>query len=67
MVRIVRDQEQSVPSGMFTMNNIVKDSFAVDYLMPTDETADAVEIEYYDERIWQWKTVLCKMPDSLAE
>ena len=67
MVRIVRDQEQSVPSGMFTMNNIVKDSFAIDYLMPTDETADAVEIEYYDERIWQWKTVMCQMPDSLAE
>ena len=67
MVRIVRDQEQTVPSGMFTMNNIVRDTFAVDYLMPTDETADAVEIEYYDERIWQWKTVLCQMPDSIAE
>ncbi|MCZ4065735.1 phage tail protein [Oxalobacter aliiformigenes] len=67
MVRIMRDQPQSVPTGMFTLNNIVKDSFSIDYLMPSDDTADAVEIEYYDERIWQWKTVLCKMPDSIAE
>lgn len=67
MVRIVRDQKQTVPTGMFTMNNIVKDTFSVQYLMPTEETADAVEIEYYDERIWQWKTVQCKLPDSVAE
>lgn len=67
MVRIFRDAPQSVPSGMFTMNNIVKDSFSVDYLMPTEETADAIEVEYYDERIWQWKTVVAKMPDSDAE
>lgn len=67
MVRVFRDAVQSVPSGMFTMNNIVKDSFSVDYIMPTDDTADAVEVEYFDERIWQWKTVQCKMPDSNAE
>lgn len=67
MVRIFRDAAQSIPSGMFTMNNIVKDSFSVDYIMPTDDTADAVEVEYYDERIWKWKTVTAKMPDSKAE
>ena len=67
MVRIIRDQPQSVPTGMFTPNNIVRDSFSIDYLMPSDDTADAVEIEYYDERIWQWKTVMCKLPDSIAE
>ena len=67
MVRIFRDAPQTVPSGMFTMNNIVKDSFSVDYLMPTDDTADAVKAEYFDERIWQWKTVEASMPDSDAE
>ncbi len=67
MVRVVRDQPQSVPSGMFTMRNIVKGSFKVQYLMPTEETADAVDIEYFDERIWKWKTVTAKMPDSIAE
>ena len=67
MIRIVRDQPQSVPSGMFTMRNIVKGSFKVQYLMPTEETADAVDIEYYDARIWKWKTVKAKMPDSSAE
>ena len=67
MVRIVRDQPQSVPSGMFTMRNIVKGSFKVQYMMPTEETADAVDIEYFDARIWKWKTVTAKMPDSIAE
>lgn len=67
MIRIVRDQPQSVPSGMFTMRNIVKGSFKVQYLMPTEETADAVDIEYFDARIWKWKTVKAKMPDSIAE
>ena len=67
MVRIFRDQAQTIPSGMFTMNNILKDSFSVDYAMPSDDTADAVDVEYYDEKIWQWKTVRAKMPDSTAE
>lgn len=67
MVRIFRDAPQSVPSGMFTMSNIAKDSFSVDYILPTDDTADAIEVEYFDERIWQWKTVTAKMPDSRAE
>lgn len=67
MVRIFRDGQLSVPSGMLTMQNIVKDSFSVDYLMPTEDTADAVDIEYYDNRIWQWKTVRCAMPDSFEE
>ncbi|MCZ4063817.1 phage tail protein, partial [Oxalobacter formigenes] len=50
-----------------TMRNIVKGSFKVQYLMPTEETADAVDIEYFDARIWKWKTVKAKMPDSIAE
>lgn len=67
LVRLFRDQKQTVPVGMFSMRNIVKNSFSVNYVMPTDDTADAVEVEYYDYRLWSYKTVMAKMPDSEQE
>ena len=42
ILRAVRDQAQSVPVAMYSMRNIVRGSFSIDYLLPTDATADAV-------------------------
>lgn len=66
-VSVVRDQAQAVPVGMFSMRNIVRGSFSVEYLAPTEETADAVDIEYFDETVWKWATVRCYLPGSLAQ
>lgn len=61
----VRDQAQSIPSAMFSMRNIVKGSFSSVYLMPTDETTDAIEIEYFNADTLKPETVLCELnPDN---
>lgn len=65
-VHFVRDQPRTLPVCMFNMLNTVKGSFSVNYIMPTDDTADAVEVEYFDETIWNWDYVTCKLPDSTA-
>jgi hypothetical protein len=64
LVRFVRDEPVELPVGMFSMRNIVKGSFKVDYLMPTEEMADALDMEYFDANIWQWQTVRCALPGS---
>lgn len=63
-VRFFRDEPVELPVGMFSMRNIVKGSFKVDYVMPTEEMADALDVEYFDATIWQWQTVRCKLPGS---
>jgi hypothetical protein len=48
-----RDQAQAAPVVLFTQRNIVRGSLSIDYLMPTDDTADAVDVSYFDESVWQ--------------
>lgn len=62
-----RDQPQTLPVAMFNMRNIAKGSVKAQYLSPTDDTADAINLEYFDEVRWQWDMVACKLPDSTAE
>lgn len=59
-----RDEAQTVPVQMFSMRNIVRGSFNVEYLMPTEESADAVEMSYFDGDVWAERTVLCSLPGS---
>jgi hypothetical protein len=61
-----RDQPQTLPVAMFNMRNIAKGSVKARYLSPTDDTADAIDLEYFDEVRWQWDLVKCKLPDSNA-
>ena len=66
VVHIVRDQAVTVPVGMFSQRNITKGSFSIDYLMPTDATADCVEATYFDTVTMTPRTVIGKLPDSAA-
>ena len=52
VMRFMRDQQQTIPVALFSMRNIVKGSFSVDYLMPTVDTADAVDVGYFDGIIY---------------
>jgi predicted phage tail protein len=49
---------------MFTMRNIVKNTFKLSYLLPNEETADAVDVEYWDNGSFQQKVVRSALPDS---
>lgn len=63
-VYMTRDSKQDAPVAMFTMRNIAKNSLKLSYLLPSEETADAVDVEYWDNGIFQQKVVRSALPDS---
>lgn len=62
-----RDQPQTLPVAMFNMRNIVRGSVKMQYLTPDEDTADAMDIEFFDEATWSWQVVRAKLPGSYAE
>lgn len=64
IVHVVRDEAQTVPAAMFSMRNIIRGSFSVDYLMPTDETADCIDVAYFDADVWTTRRVTAALPAS---
>lgn len=64
IIHFVRDEAASVPVALFSMRNIVKGSFSVDYLMPTDDTADAIDVGYFDGTVWSPRRVTASLPGS---
>lgn len=66
IIHVVRDQAVSLPVALYSMRNIMKGSFSLSFLTPTDDTADAVQVTYYDESTWKPRTLTCKLPDSAA-
>lgn len=66
VVQIARDQPSTLPVAMFTMRNIVRGSFRLDYVLPTEETCDAVEVTYFDDQVWAWRPVMASLPGSAA-
>jgi len=66
VVRFARDGLQTLPVALFSMRNIVKGSFSIDYILPSDDSADAVEVAYWDRHVWASRRVSAKLPDSLA-
>lgn len=62
VLRFMRDQASTLPVALFNMRNIVKNSFSINYLMPTAETADAVNVGYFDETNWTPGVVQARLP-----
>lgn len=57
LIHFVRDSLQTLPTAMFSSRNIVKDSFKITYIMPSDDNADSVDVEYFDETLWKPRVV----------
>ena len=66
VVRVARDQAASVPVALFSMRNILRGSFSVDYLMPTAATADAIDVTYFDSVNWASRTVRSALSGSTS-
>lgn len=66
VVRVVRDQAASIPVAMFSGRNIVKGSFNVTYLMPTPETADVIDVKYFDNTTWAAASVRADILTPIA-
>ena len=53
VVRFIRDEQKSLPVALFSPRNIVKGSLKIEYLMPSEETADAVTVEWFNPKTWK--------------
>ncbi|MDJ0685410.1 MAG: phage tail protein [Alphaproteobacteria bacterium] len=67
VIRIIRDAPQSLPTAMFGPRNMVRGTLQIDYIMPSDDTADAVTVEFFNQRTWKPAEVTASLPDSSAE
>ncbi len=67
ILRIARDAPRTLPVALFGPRNIVRDSFRVQYVMPGEDTADAVTVTYFSERTWTPDEIVASLPDSAAE
>ena len=67
VLRIARDAPRTLPVALFGPRNIVKGSFRVQYVMPGEDTADAVTVTYFSERTWTPDEIVAALPDSSAE
>ena len=66
VMRIMRDQAATIPVQLFSMRNIIKGSLSIDYLMPTPDTADAIDVGYFDGVSWAPRRVRATLPGSTA-
>lgn len=66
VLHFVRDQSSSVPVALFSMRNIVQNSMSINYLTPTAETSDSVQVTYFDKNTWQQTTVSCVLAGSTS-
>ena len=67
MIRIIRDDKKTIPTAMFTPRNILKDSFSIEYIMPSEDTADSVKVQYFSSKYWKYDDVITKLEDSSEE
>ncbi len=67
ILRIARDAPRTLPVALFGPRNIVRGSFRVQYVMPGEDTADAVTVTYFSERTWAPDEVTAALPDSTTE
>lgn len=65
-LRIARDGGTSVPVALFSERNIVRGSFAVDFAMPGEGSADAVDVGIFDGTVWQPRRIKARLPGSTA-
>ena len=67
ILRIARDEPQSVPAAVYSMRNILPGSFSIEYTLPGDATADCIDVEYFNEDTWRPDRVMAALPGSASE
>lgn len=66
ILRAARDQSSSVPVCLFSPRNIVRGSLSIEYMTPSADTADAVEVAYFDEDYWTTRRVMAVLAGSTS-
>lgn len=58
---LARDSQQSLPVTAYTTRNMLPGA-SIGYALPTEQTADGIVVEYFDNRSWDWREVDCPAP-----
>lgn len=64
VIDFVRNEPKSLPTQMFTPENMVQDSFNIKYAFPKTGDADHVVVKYTDPISWDISEVECALPAS---
>ena len=64
---VIRDQLQPVPVTYYPSTSIRGGSFNAVYFVPTEDSNDAVLIEYWDNRLFDYKEIVCPVPGVAVE
>ncbi|WP_373237788.1 host specificity factor TipJ family phage tail protein, partial [Cohaesibacter celericrescens] len=62
LFRLIRDEPLTLPVAMFSTRNIVQGSFSIDFVVPSEETADAVKVGFFNAKTWKGSTELAVLP-----
>lgn len=58
--------ESNIPVALYGMHNIKKDTFSINYIIPTEETADAINVAYFNTYS-EPRSVLVRDEDSTTQ
>lgn len=67
IVRFVRDEPKTIPVALFGPRNIVKNSLTIQYIMPSEDTADSVCVQYFSDRTWKNSEVTGTFAESASD
>ena len=67
IVRFVRDEPKTVPVALFSPRNIIKNSLSIQYIMPSEDTADSVTVEYFSDKTWKTTEITGVLSESTSE
>ena len=62
VVTLTRDQLRTIPSQMFSPDNMVDKSFKLQKSLVSNDTNDGLIAEYIDQTTWKTETVDCFLP-----
>lgn len=64
VMTIIRDEPREAATAVFSAENIIPRSFAVDWSPRSRNAPDYVELEFFNEDIWRWDKVPCTLLDE---
>ena len=67
IVRFVRDEPKMIPVAMFGPRNIHKNSLSIQYVMPSEDTADSVCVQYFSEKTWKTSEITGSFGGSTSD
>lgn len=67
IVRFVRDEPKTIPVALFGPRNIIKNSLSIKYIMPSEDTADSVCVQYFSEKTWKTSEITGSFEGSSSD